>query len=209
MVSDDFELLDAWRDGDAEAGRALFERHFDIVYRFFFNKVGDATDDLLQQTFLACVEKRDAFRKQSGFRTYLLGIAKNKLLHHLRAQGRNRIDGPPESIPDRFSVASAMAQHEEQKLLLAALRALPVDLQIALELSYWEGMTDRELGELLEIPTGTVKSRLRKARQMLDESMVRLATSDDLLRTTTDGFDGWVRSIQKLTRAASSSDPSG
>lgn len=200
MPADDFELLEAWRGGDASAGRALFERHFDIVYRFFFNKVGDATDDLLQQTFLTCVERRDAFRGESGFRTYLLGIARNKLLHHLRAQGRSRIDGPPPSIPDEFSLASAMARHDEQKLLLKGLRSLPTDLQVALELSYWEGFTDRELGELLGIPTGTVKSRLRKARQLLDDAMKRQAVSADLLRSTVDSFQAWISSIQALTK---------
>ena len=49
----DFELLEAWREGDQRAGKELFARHFDSIYRFFRSKVDDAAEDLTQQTFLA------------------------------------------------------------------------------------------------------------------------------------------------------------
>ena len=52
----DFELLEAWREGDQRAGRELFARHFDAIYRFFRSKIEDAADDLTQQTFLGCVK---------------------------------------------------------------------------------------------------------------------------------------------------------
>lgn len=204
MLSD-FELLDAWRGGDADAGRLLFERHFEAVYRFFFNKVGDETDDLLQQTFLACVEGRDSFQKRSSFRAYVLGIAKNKLFKFVRSKARNRIDGPPTTgaLIERGSIASALAREDEQRLLLRALRELPIDLQIALELAYWEELTDRELAAVLELPMGTVKSRLRKARRLLDDALAELANSPGMHRATIDDFDTWVRSIRALVLSPS------
>ena len=60
MVTDT-ELLSAWRGGDLECGRTLFERHFDGVRRFFANKLDHGAEDMVQRTFLACVEGRDRF----------------------------------------------------------------------------------------------------------------------------------------------------
>ncbi|HET6585453.1 MAG TPA: sigma factor-like helix-turn-helix DNA-binding protein, partial [Nannocystaceae bacterium] len=93
--------------------------------------------------------------------------------------------------------AENLAQRREQRLLLKALRRLPVDLQIALELAYWEGFTDREVAAILELPVGTLKSRLRKGRMLLDESMRELAGSSPLFESTTGGFDGWVAGVRE------------
>jgi RNA polymerase sigma factor (sigma-70 family) len=194
----DFELLDRWRAGDPDAGRRLFARHFESVYRFFFNKVGDATDDLVQQTFLACVESRDVFAGRSAFRTFLFGIAKNKLYKHMRSAARSRVDGPVSTRADSLSMAAALARRQEQRLLLRALRELPLDLQILLELAYWEALTDRELAELSELPVGTIKSRLRKGRKLLEQHMTALARSQPELRSTLEGFDAWAASIRAL-----------
>jgi DNA-directed RNA polymerase specialized sigma24 family protein len=54
----DIELLEAWRGGDRRAGEQLFERHYAAVARFFRNKLEFGVDDLIQRTFLACVEGR-------------------------------------------------------------------------------------------------------------------------------------------------------
>ena len=80
----DIDLLDAWRAGDPRAGNELFNRHFDSVCRFFANKAGNEVDDLIQRTFLACVEGRDRFRGDASFRGYLFGVARNVL--HARLQ---------------------------------------------------------------------------------------------------------------------------
>ena len=199
MAAADYDLLDAWRAGDDKAGQELFARHFESVYRFFFNKAEEATDDLVQQTFLACVEGKDDFRKQSSFRTYLFAIARNRLYKFVRGRARRKDDQPEKTMPQRMSIAAAMAKQQEQRLLLRALRELPEDLQMALELSYWEELTDTELGELLEMPVGTVKSRLRKGRQLLEKTMAELATSPEQLRSTVDNFEMWARSIRKLS----------
>ena len=83
-VPTDFELLDAWRAGDRDAGNELFLRHFESVCRFFRNKVRDGVEDLIQRTFLACVESRERFRKEATFRTYLFTVARNELFAHFR-----------------------------------------------------------------------------------------------------------------------------
>ena len=80
----DIELLQAWIDGDSRAGSVLVRRHFDSLYRFFANKASGYEEDLIQQTFMASVEAKDAFRGESTFRAYLFGLARFQLLTHYR-----------------------------------------------------------------------------------------------------------------------------
>jgi RNA polymerase sigma factor (sigma-70 family) len=197
-VSEDRELLEAWRGGDGRAGRKLVERHFPAIYRFFANKLGDDVDDLVQQTFLACVEGRERIG-EAGFRAYLFGVARNRLQRHFRDRyGERQDDVSVAQLVDSVTTAAQnLAQRREQRLLLRALRRLPIDLQIALELAYWEGLTDREVAAILEMPVGTLKSRLRKGRMMLDEIMTELAGKGPLLESTTRGFDGWVAAVRE------------
>ena len=134
----DFQLLEAWRAGDRAAGTELFNRHFNGLYRFFRNKVGDDADDLVQQTFLAVVKARDRFRGDSSFRTYLFTAARSKLYNHFsrkRPDQRDRL-GVTSVIDLGVSMHRMMVKSEEQRLLLEGLRALPLDLQVALELHY-------------------------------------------------------------------------
>lgn len=195
-MDDDAALLLAWRQGDATAGRELVARHFAAVYRFFANKLGADVDDLVQQTFLAIVEGRDRMR-DSGFRGYLFGTARNRLMKYFRDRGPVGDEWSVDQLQaTQLSIAEGMAQRHEQRLLLRSLRRLPVDLQIAVELAYWEGLTDREVAEILELPIGTFKSRLRKARLLLAESMAALAETPAVLESTTAGLDTWVASIR-------------
>jgi RNA polymerase sigma factor (sigma-70 family) len=170
VATTDFELLDAWREGDGAAGELLFERHFTAVCRFFRSKTDVEADDLIQRTFLACVEHHGQFRKQSSFRTYLLAIARNELLGYLRRRNgvRGAIDTTVRSILDLDpSPSAAVVARQDEEHLLEALRSLPLDLQIVVELYYWEDMTSQAIAEVLEIPHGTARSRLRRAKEAL------------------------------------------
>jgi RNA polymerase sigma factor (sigma-70 family) len=204
----DYQLWEAWRSGDTEAGRELFARHFEAVYRFLFNKLGDAAvDDIVQQTFMACIESNSRFENRSSFRSFILGIANNKLYKHVRTTTRQRIDGPPDSQRYQVSLAEAIAGAREQQLLLKALRALPLELQVLLELSYWEELTNREVADIVQIPVGTLKSRLRKARTQLQVELEHLASSTALRRSTVDNFDKWIASIRAMAARPPSDDP--
>lgn len=197
---DDFELLDRWRGGDVVAGNELLKRHFDALYRFFTNKLSDHADDLIQATMMACVRGRDSFRKECGFRAFLFVVARHELYRWIRKNSRSRevFDPSLMSVADLGpSPSSAVARLKEQRLLLNALRQIPLDLQIVLELHYWEGLTTRELGEVMEIPQGTVKSRLRRAREGLERAMAELSESPEDLRSTMDNLDRWVAGIRE------------
>lgn len=194
----DGALLEAWRKGDAEAGAQLYDRHVGAVARFVRNKLPDHAEELIQTTFLALVESRDRIRAGITVRAFLLGIARHKLLDYLTKLGKGRvIDYEAESIIDLAPGPSTiMARKREQKLLLEGLRRIPIEHQIALELFYWEGLSAAEIAEVFGISHSAMRSRLSKARALLEEQMTALAESPDLLSSTVAGFDGWVAEIR-------------
>ena len=94
-----------------------------------------------------------------------------------------------------LSPTTLIAQRKEQLLVLQALRRVPLDHQVVLELYYWEAMTAKELAEVLEIPEGTVRGRIRRAKQLLEEQLAQLAETDDL-ESTMSNLDSWARSLR-------------
>lgn len=195
----DAELLAAWADGDKGAGEALFERHFEAVARFFRNKLAADSrhEDLIQQTFLGCVESRASFRGDSSFRTFLFAVARNQLGKHWRARSRDRLDLQTISVFDLDASPSAVVgKGQEHQLLLMALRRIPLDHQVALELHYWEAMTAAQVGEVLAVPLGTAKTRLRRAKQLLEAELSALHRGEIAAVATGTGLDTWAREVR-------------
>lgn len=196
----DIDLLEGWRGGDARAGNELFNRHFDSVCRFFANKAPNEVDDLIQRTFLACVEGRDRFRGDASFRGYLFGVARNVLRRYYRDKRYHdaRFDPLVVSVHDLGPGPSLLiADKREQELLLQALRRLPMDHQITLELYYWENMSGSELAQVLDVPEGTVRGRIRRAKQLLETALSELAESPQQLESTVANLEGWARSLRE------------
>ena len=77
-----------------------------------------------------------------------------------------------------------------------ALRRIPLDYQLVLELYYWEDMAAPELAQVLGLPEGTIRSRLRRAKEALADKMASLARSPELLKTTMSDLEKWVRSLR-------------
>lgn len=201
-MDDDAELLDRWRAGDKSAGAELFDRHYQALLRFFRNKVDDGYDDLVQGTFLACVEGRERFRGDCSFRTYLYAVARNVLHKHYRTLRRRaepiehvdfEVTAMRDLVPGPSSVVAAKA---EQRLLLEALRRIPLDHQVVLELYFWEPLRAREIAHVLDVPVGTVRTRIRRAKQLLAEELERLAESREQLDSTLTRLDDWARSVR-------------
>jgi len=199
-MADDRELLTAWANGDAKAGATLLERHFDRLRRFFDATAPTHAEDLVQNTLLACVQARDRFRGDSSFVTFLLGIARNQVLMWWRTRARR---GPTEAFDELSlealgaSPSTMVAQRREQQLLLAALRRIPLGSQILLQLHYWDGLGGAELATVLGIPEGTVRSRLRRAKELARQEIETLAADAAELASMRDGFDGWIASLRK------------
>ena len=199
-MSDDFALLSAWRDGNRHAGNALFQRHFDRVRRFLRTKVDGDIDDLLQTVFLACVQGKVRMR-ESTFRAYLLGVCRNVVFTHYRKKNRDAVDLTNASIHDLSPSASQVIDKaQDEHRLLAALQRLPLDQQIALELCFWEGLSRSETAAVLEIPEGTVASRLRRAQTLLTQALKDLGASATLLESTATGLTDWATRIADIAR---------
>ncbi|MEM6995466.1 MAG: RNA polymerase sigma factor [Myxococcota bacterium] len=199
----DADLLEAWRGGAAAAGDRLLLRHFDSLYLFFRTKLDGPIDDLIQATLLGAVESRDAFRGDASFRTFLLAIARKQLLRHFRSSYRagkvfDPAQGSVVGVAPNTSATRKLGKRDDRRILVEGLRHLPLDLQIAVELYYWERLSIGDVAEICGIPPGTVKSRLSRARGLLDDAMQRVGADRQLRETTRASLERWAAEIRGL-----------
>ena len=195
----DIDLLNRWREGDQTAGSQLFQRHFKSLYRFFRSKVASGVEDLVQDTLLACVRGRDRLREDASFRAYMFATGRRLLMAHYKKSGRAKLDFTQASVADLAPGAgSIIAKREDDQLILQALRLLPIDYQIALELHDWEGLTGPEVATVLELPEGTIRSRIRRGRIQLREKLEELAASPTQLQSTMTRLEDWADAVRKL-----------
>lgn len=209
QVPSDRELLEAWRNGDKAAGEALFERYYDVLVRFFANKLGGDPLDLIHETFVGCISGLP--RLQQSFRSFLFGIAYNQLKKHYerRRMDAERFDPTTQTAADLSPGPGTMlVRSAEQQLLLDALRRIPVQHQVVLELFYWEELTSAEIGEALELPDGTVRTRLRRARALLEQALRDMATDPRLYEQTRRDLARWVAKIRAVQPGGSDHDGS-
>lgn len=200
-MDDELDLLGRWRDGDRAAGGVLFERHFGVVARFFRNKVADGGADLIQRTFLDAMTAVANYRGEGTFRGFLLGVAQNVLRHHYRSQARHddRIDFGTVSVFDLGPGAHTLvAKRCEERVLLEALRRLPIEHQIVLELYFWENLSAAEIGQAIGAPEGTVRTRVRRAKQLLEALLPSIATTPQELESTRTGLEDWARGMRAM-----------
>jgi RNA polymerase sigma factor (sigma-70 family) len=185
--SSDFELLTAWAAGDADAAGRLIKRHTGALYRFFDRKVADSIEDMVQETFVACVARVEHIRPEVGFRAYMFGVARHVLCARLRASYRQPAELDLESSSLREvgpTPSELVVDAHEEKLLQEALRWLPVETQLLLELYYWQDLTANELAAIYGAGEPAIRSRLRRAKDALREAVAHVAESPDLLRST-------------------------
>lgn len=151
----------------------IFDRHFDAVHAYLQRRAGaDLADELSAQTFLVAFDKRRGYdRSQSDARPWLFGIATNLLRRHhrdevrqLRAYARSAAD------PVLYAFDGVEARLDATKMrreLVDALAGLPAEELDALLLYAWAQLSYPEIADALSIPTGTVRSRLSRARRRI------------------------------------------
>jgi RNA polymerase sigma factor (sigma-70 family) len=183
-ADEDAQLLARWRAGDRDAGNRLVRKHYRNVTATFVNSVGDDDrQDLVQETFGRLTTAKDGFRGEGGVRAYILAIARNVLLDHLRRRYRGNKDFDPlthtvEDV-DGATPSQVVAEVQRTHRLLTCLRALPIDIKQMLEYYYWQGLTAEALGKLLAtpkdgpdgIPPGTIRRRIHDAKVKLRACM--------------------------------------
>lgn len=202
-VSSDQDLLRQWRAGDRRAGSELFGRYFDSVYRFFRNKVDGQFEDLVQRTFMGCLEGRDRFREEASFRTFLFAIASNLLRSHMRERAAAPVDFNESSVVDLGAgPSSVLAADQQSRLVVHALRKIPFEMQVLLELYYWEEMTGPELAALLGVPEDTVRSRLRRAKEKLRVIIAAAEQGGWSLAGSISSLEQWARALRRQLEPA-------
>lgn len=173
---DDTECITLARRGDRQAFSALVARHQDRIHRFLLRLTHSAEDalDLTQDTFLRAFQHLDQWRPEARFTTWLFQIARNLAIDRLRRDARVAFVAWPDDLQLADPAAgpeAALETAQRYRQLEAALARLPREHREILLLREIEGLSYDDLGTVLDLHPGTVKSRLARARAALLEKM--------------------------------------
>lgn len=175
--------------GDQAAFEQLYEQSSPLLFTLVSRIVGNEGDaaDLLQEVYLEAWRKASNYDRARGTpMAWLVTLARSRAIDRVRALG-SRGKGVTASLDDTpasdlvASNADAMeirAANERQALVWAALKALPPAQRQALELAYYEGLTHAEISERLNVPMGTIKTRIRLAMEKLRDGLQPLWEED-------------------------------
>lgn len=164
---------------ETAAFAVLYRRYLDRVYAYAFYQLGDHHDaeDATERTFLAALAALPGFRDEgSSFRAWLFRIAHNTVANVHRARSRRR----SVPLPDEFDraapnadPASLVARAEEQRRVLRAIAGLPEDRRQVILLRFVDGLSIREIGEVLDRSAGAVRVLQHRALRDLGELLER------------------------------------
>jgi RNA polymerase sigma-70 factor (ECF subfamily) len=178
----DIALIDRYLSGDIDAFNELMDAHearaFAICLRILRNR--EAALDATQDTFLTVFRKADRYKATAAFSTWLYRVTVNTCYDHLRKQKRKRAD----RLPETHDIADPTSQDEFEAVdvrpqIETALDALSPEFRAAVVLVDLEGMSIEQASDTLEVPTGTIKSRLFRARKQLSQSLGNLRPSSE------------------------------
>lgn len=170
------DLVARLRSGDPRAVREAYDAHHAAVRAFARRLVGDAAEDLVQETFVTLPKAARRFRAESALRTFLLSIAVNHARHFSRAAARRRRLALAVAPEPRGSVPSPERDAGRRELATALARALdelPLDQKIAFVLCEVEEKSGPEAAEIADCPEATIRTRLFHAKRKLRELLKR------------------------------------
>lgn len=172
----DLELVERCRNGDTAAFEVLVFRYQRPVYNAAYRMLGDseAARDISQIVFLKVFERLDKYDSRYKFFSWIYRIAVNEALNTLRRSGREEPLSGREQAPASIDPARLADKSETSRRLQNTLKQLNVEDRVVLTLRHFLDCSYRDIGDILEIPEKTVKSRLYSARQRLRE---RLSTN--------------------------------
>jgi len=167
----DAEVVLASLDRPAEFA-AIFDRHHEAIHRFLWSRVGDAADDVAAEVFRVAFERREAYDPvYSSAKPWLFGIAANLARQHHRRTARRRdvherlvAEDRPEPHPGPEQRLARLAETEP---VAEAIQDLPDRDREPLLLFAWADLTYDEIAEAIDVPVGTVRSRIHRARSQV------------------------------------------
>ena len=182
----DLQLIDATLSGDTRAFDELVRRYQDRLVHSLEHALGSRDDalDVAQQGFVLAWKKLSTFRREAGFYSWLYRIARNVAISRIRrpkissgsldhlheAAGFELADEHSESAPDH-----ALLQTEQIQMVQQALQEIAEEFRQPLVLKEIDGLTYEEIAQIIDIPLGTVRSRIFRARQELIAKLQRLS----------------------------------
>jgi RNA polymerase sigma-70 factor (ECF subfamily) len=175
-TDDDRELVRRYLAGEAEAFSTLVERHRDRLYRVCLRILGDADDaaDAVQDAFMSALRKLGTFRGEALFSTWLHRIGVNACYDILRRRARGPVlhaidpaDAPEPADPSADLVDEIAGTRDAA----AALALIPDEFRVALVLADVEDLPYDRIAQILDVPVGTVKSRVHRGRLALARVM--------------------------------------
>jgi RNA polymerase sigma-70 factor, ECF subfamily len=164
----DEDLISLAGDGDAQAFAVLYDRHSRAAYSLAYRMMNErqAAEDLAQDAFLKIWRAATSYgADRGGVRTWILSIVHNRGIDQLRSHAsRRRTQDKVEASAARSQPSEAFAEtwrNLQREQVREALNTLPQEQLKILELAYFSGYTHVEIAELLDLPLGTVKGRMR------------------------------------------------
>ena len=168
LLMADEDLLSFVGQGDAEAFTILYDRYGRTAFSLAYRVMGErqAAEDLVQDAFLKLWRSATSYRpERSSVRTWLLSIVRNRGIDQLRAHAsRRRTQNRIEALAPRSQPSEAFAEtwrNSQRDRVRDALNTLPPEQLKVLELAYFSGYTHVQVSELLDVPLGTIKGRMR------------------------------------------------
>jgi len=166
------------RTGDSAAFEVVYERHGGVAFSLARRMCGrgQAAEDVVQEAFLSAWRRAEAYDPGRGsLRTWLLGIVHHRAVDALRRSGqdiRRRVDSPVEDfeIESDVRVDAEVIQRDRATMVRGALDELPEEQMKVIELAYFGGFTHTEIADMLGLPVGTVKGRMRLGLSKLRDS---------------------------------------
>jgi RNA polymerase sigma-70 factor (ECF subfamily) len=168
LILADEDLISLVEASDADAFAALYDRHRRAAFSLAYRMMGDhqAAEDLAQDAFLKVWRGAGSYRADRGsVRTWILSIVHNRGIDQLRSHAsRRRTQDRIEASAPRSQPSEAFAEtwrNSQRDQVREALNTLPTEQLKILELAYFSGYTHVEISQLLSLPLGTVKGRMR------------------------------------------------
>jgi len=157
------------QDGDAPAFEVVFERHVDAAFSLAYRMCGRRAmaEDVVQEAFLSLWRASAGYDAARGsVRAWVLRVVHNRAVDSFRRttarSSRDVVDvGVAEQLPAAELTELEAERRDDARLVRSALSDLPVDQRRVIELAYFGGLSHSEIAEILELPTGTVKGRMR------------------------------------------------
>lgn len=173
----DVALIDRYLSGDVNAFNELMDAHEDRVFAICLRMLRDRESalDATQETFLTVFRKADRYQAKAAFSTWLYRVAVNTCYDQMRRTRRKRADRLPETHdPVDIRSTDAFDAADLRPTIEQALSNLNEEFRSTVILVDLQGMSLEQASEILEVPQGTVKSRLFRARKQLAEELGNL-----------------------------------